>query len=393
MGSIGGAYGVYMDPWTIGGDFDGIPDLQLARLENINSFRGNQYFTRLDFRPTDKDTFAVSTFIVPSEASTSDNDSQGRPQADINSERLSYAFGLIYLRNISNTLLNEARFNLTRWGFDEVATNPQADFGLPRIEIEQVFSGRLRFGARRGQNTPGLINERQLDFRDMVTTIHGNHALKIGGEYRIDFNNNAEIGFARPLYTFLQQWNFANGTPIFMEIATDPTGTPARNNAKFRTSEFALFVQDDWKVRPNLTLNLGLRWSYYSPIEVTNGVIGNLRLGPDGGLADAVIESSDRLYESEWNNFGPQIGFAWSPDAFGERLVIRGGAGMGYDRLPNALLSNARRNPPNGNNFGLCCAGPWDPFLGGRIAYVASTDGTILGYPRNPMSWGRRESC
>jgi hypothetical protein len=66
-------------------------------------------------------------------------------------------------------------------------------------------------------------------------------------------------------------------------------------------------------------------------------------------------------------------------------MVIRTGFGMGYDRLPNALLSNARRNPPNGNNFGLCCAGPWDPFLGGRIQYTQSTDGSILGYPRNPL--------
>jgi hypothetical protein len=66
-------------------------------------------------------------------------------------------------------------------------------------------------------------------------------------------------------------------------------------------------------------------------------------------------------------------------------MVIRTGFGIGYDRLPNALLSNARRNPPNGNNFGLCCAGPWDPFLGGKIQYTQSTDGSILGFPRNPL--------
>lgn len=385
LGSIGGTYGTYLDPWNIGAGFDGVADLQLAQLEDINTFRGQQFFTRIDFHPTEKDRFAVSTFIVPSKAETSDRASQSRPAADLISERLNYAVGIIYSRSFSGNTVNEARFNFTRWGFDEAASNPNANFGLPRIEIEAIWGDRLRFGARRGQNTPGLINERQFDFRDVLTTVVGNHVLKFGGEYRVDLNSNAEIGFARPLYTFLQQWNFANGTPIFYEIATDLTGTPARNNAKFRTSELAFFVQDDWKFRPNLTLNLGLRWSYYSPIRTTNGVIGNLRLDSNGGLAGATIDTDEQLYDGDWNNFGPQVGLAWSPGMFDEKLVIRTGFGIGYDRLPNALLSNARRNPPNGNNFGLCCAGPWDPFLGGRIQYTQSTDGTILGFPRNPL--------
>ena len=385
LGSVGGSYGTYLDPWVTGGGFDGVPDLQFAQLENINRFRGDQFFTRIDFQPTEADRFTVSTFIVPSRSETSDNASQSRPQADIISERLNYAVGLIYNRTFTTTIVNEARFNFTRWGFDEAASNPNANFGLPRIEIEAIWGDRLRFGARRGQNTPGLIEETQMDFRDVLTNVVGNHVLKFGGEYRTDINSNAEIGLARPLYTFLTQWNFANGTPIFYEIATDLTGTPARNNAEFKTSELAFFVQDDWKARPNLTLNLGLRWSYFSPIRTTNGVIGNLRLDQNGGLAGAVIDTDEQLFDSDWNNFGPQVGLAWSPRRFEDRMVIRTGFGMGYDRLPNALLSNARRNPPNGNNFGLCCAGPWDPFLGGRIQYTQSADGSILGFPRNPL--------
>ena len=388
LGSIGGTYGTYLDPWTTGGGFDGVPDLQFAQLSNITEFKGNQYFGRVDLQATSKDKFTVSTYIVPTTAFSADPSAQSRPQADINSERLSYAVSLVYGRNLSSTMFNEARFNITRWGFDEAATNQDANFGLPRIEIEAIWGGRLRFGARRGQNTPGLINERQLDFRDILSVIKGNHGLKFGAEYRIDRNSNGEIGFARPLHTFLQQWNFANGTPIYMEIATDLTGKPARNNAKFKTSELAFFVQDDWKFRPNLTLNLGLRWSYYSPIKSTNGVIGNLLLGPDGGLAGSKVDTSETLYDSDWNNFGPQLGLAWSPGRLNDKMVIRTGFGIGYDRLPNALLGNARRNPPNGNNFGLCCAGPWDPFLGGKISYTSSTDGSILGFPRNPLLGG-----
>lgn len=385
LGSIGGAYGTYLDPWNIGGGFDEVPDLQLALLEDRNRFLGQQYFTRIDFHATENDRFAVSTFIVPGKAETSDRDSQSRPAGDVISERTNYAVGFIYNRTFSPTMVNEARFNITKWSIDELSSNPAANFGLPRVEIESIWGGRLRFGARRGQNTPASIEETQLDFRDVLTNVIGNHVLKIGGEYRLDINSNGEVGFARPLYTFLQPWNFANGTPIFYEIATDLTGTPSPNNQEFQTSELAFFVQDDWKFRPNLTLNLGLRWSYYSPIKSRNGVIGNLTLDQNGGLAGAVIDTDEQLYDSDWNNFGPQVGMAWSPGLFNDKMVIRTGFGMGYDRLPNALLSNARRNPPNGNNFGLCCAGPWDPFLGGRIQYTQSTDGSIFGFPRNPL--------
>ena len=153
------------------------------------------------------------------------------------------------------------------------------------------------------------------------------------------------------------------GTPILEEIAVDADGKPTGANTKFSTSELAFFVQDNWKFRPNLTLNLGLRWNYFSPITASDGVLGNLLPDANGGLAGARIVTDKTLYNKDYNNFGPQVGFAWSPERFRDKLVIRGGGGIGYNRLPNALLAQARRNPPNGRNLGYCCAGPWDPFL------------------------------
>src|SRR4029079_8449652 len=124
----------------------------------------------------------------------------------------------------------------------------------------------------------------------------------------------------------------------------------------YHTDNLAFFGQDDWKAKPNLTLNIGLRWEYFSPITPENGPIGNLVLGPDGGLAGAKIEAANTLTDKDLNNFGPQLGFAWAPDKFKNRLVIRGGGGIAYDRLANALLDNARRNPPAVQLFNLCCA-------------------------------------
>ena len=388
IGSITGAYGTYTPNDVSGGGLDGVADVQFAQLLNPRSFQGNQYFGRADYQVTDRDKLAFSTFIVPSKSFSADTAAQSRPQADINSERLNYSVAAIYTKNISPTMVNEARFNMTRWGFDETKTNPTADFGLPRVEIEGFYGDRLRYGFAKSQNTPGVITEKQFDFRDTLTKVWGNMVLKFGAEYRRDLNNNGEPGGARPLYSFARPWNFVNGTPVFELITADQTGKPAGNNTSFTTSELAFFVQDDWKLRPNFTLNLGLRWSTYSPIKAQNGVIGNLIPDANGGLAGAKISTDKLLYKRDLNNFGPQLGFAWSPMHFENKLVIRGGAGIGYDRLPNALLANARRNPPNGFQFGICCGGPGNPFVGGQIVFAASTDGTILGYPRHPLIGG-----
>src|SRR5439155_14205110 len=131
LGSPTGATGQYV-PFSqpLGGGPDGIPDVQYALLANPTSFRGNQYFTRVDYNLTSKDTVAVSAFITPVTTITSDNQAQSRPMADITSKRLNWDLAAIYTRNISATMLNEARFNFTRWGFDEVNSNPNVNFGI-----------------------------------------------------------------------------------------------------------------------------------------------------------------------------------------------------------------------------------------------------------------------
>lgn len=384
----------------LGGGLDGIPDLQYALLENPGSFTGNQYITRIDYQMTDKDKFFFSGTFAPVRNLTTDGAGQSRPMNDIISKRLNWGTAFVYQRNLSSNMLNEARFNITKWGFNEVDSNPNTNFGIPRIEIEGYLPGgdRLRFGAPRGENTPGVIGERQLDFRDTFTLIRGSQNFKFGGVYRLDLNDNTGTGGARPLFSFVRPWNFANDTPIFEAINADFNGNPSANGAGFKTSELAFFAQDDWKVRPNLTLNLGLRWSYYAPIQARgDGLLGNLVFG-SSGLANAKIVTSKKLTNSDYNNFGPQIGFSWSPNMFGleNKAVIRGGFGIGYDRLPNALLANTRANPPNGARYGLCCGGAgaagdedWaPPYLNGQILYALGSSNSPTSFPRNPVLGG-----
>lgn len=405
IGSIAGSYGSYVfasstnqtiDTGMVGGGLDGVADLQYVTLQNFNSFKGNQYTFRLDYQMTDKDKLTFTSNFTPLNSFTYNTAAQSREQSDLSSNRLTYLIGGIYARTISSSMLNEFRFNMTKWNFNEIDSNPNSDWGLPRIELENIWGDRLRFGAPRAETTPGFFNQKTMDFRNVLTKITGNHTLKFGGAYRKEINTSGSPGGARPLFTFRGMWNFANGAPLFEALNADATGTPRANDVPFNTANIGIFVQDDWKFRPNLTFNLGLRWEYFQPITAGNdGEFGRLIVG-NFGLVDARIERVKQFTDKDLNNFAPQLGFAWSPKMFDNKLVIRGGGGIGYDRLASALFSNVRFAPPNAARFSINNGRYDNPFNqnlnatnnSGIIQFAASTDGTIYGYPQNTSIGG-----
>jgi len=149
---------------------------------------------------------------------------------------------ITYTRTISATTLNEARFNVTRFAFNELQTSAATNFGLPRIEIEGLPFDRIRFGPPWSETTPGKFAENTFEVRDTLRNVRGNHALAFGGEFRKEQDNNNLIGGARPLYSFVGQFNFANGTPVFYQIDADPrTGGPPDTQRYFRSNTLAFF--------------------------------------------------------------------------------------------------------------------------------------------------------
>jgi hypothetical protein len=293
-----------------------------------------------------------------------------------------------WIRTISPTMLNEARANFTRFAFDQVATNPDVNFGIPRIEVEGLSVVRLELGAIRSETTPGLFAQNTFEVRDTLTWVRGNMALKFGVEIRREQDNNNLAGGARPAYVFRGLYNLANDAPYSESINADPnTGLPADAQRYFRTGTYAFFGQNDWKLRPNLTLNIGLRYEYFTPLREKRGRISNLVFAP-GDLLHSRIVVSDELFNPDRNNFGPRFGFAWSPTVFKDKLVLRGGFGIGFNRVPGVLFGNTRGNPPFFARHFICCGGATSeglfPFAGNRILYATGTSTSLLSYPVNP---------
>ena len=252
-----------------------------------------------------------------------------------------------YTRVFTPTLLTEFRFNYgnrinwTRsYGLNggwpsKLGLKGVPDDAFPQFNVTG-FQG-LGNGAQERQQFP----IQQFQWTNITTWIQGKNSFKFGFEIRPSYNyeiNRPLVSgsFAlSPLATGLPG-STTTGFGLASLLVGAPTGFSARTTEVLDRSTYynAAFVQDDWNVHPDLTLNLGLRWETDTPIkDYSNRMNGfdQRQINPVSGTPGVVkFMGMDGFrttpYGTDWNNFGPRIGFAWKP--FGSsKTVIRGGWG------------------------------------------------------------------
>lgn len=394
FGSLDGRpLGTWYQPGTgigqaIGNGPDGIPDWGIYDLSIPNSSVANQFNGRLDFHHNNDQIFFGMYYTT-----RSDLNGGNRPIEDVTLKPNNWTTTLGWTRPISSVLVNELRANLTRWDFNQLSPSGSTNYGIPQIRLFDFDAsglgdaGRI-IGVPQSGTTPSKLAQNTLALRDMATWVHGRHAMKFGVEYRHEQNNNDERGQARPDYQFRGLLNFANDACCFFEgIAVNPTTGGVPDGLRhFRTSNWGLFAQDDFKLRPNLTVDLGLRWEYFSPLTETNNKLTNYVFGPSGFI-DGSVKPVSPLYNGDHNNFGPRLGVAWSPERMHDKLVVRAGAGIYYNRDFGVVFNNVRQNTPFFAFAGLCCF--FDPGAingpppGSNIQYNIGTNNTAFSYPAN----------
>lgn len=299
--------------------------------------------------------------------------------------------------SFSPTIINELRVGATRveigifntgvggaLGFDPQISSalgiPNANAcgectGSILLGIEEPFQrGRQNQLEFIGDGGPFYFKSNNFSLGDTLTWSRGASTFKFGGDLRVRQNSNFDAGRAGAIKG---QYQYGTGTGGFLagnysgiNIGPRDSGSGAANfllgyapafvsrgtpgTPPFLSNkEISFFGQDDWKVNQNLTLNLGLRWDLFTQPTERHDAMSNynpandtLTRAGDGAPGGRDLVNSDR------NNFGPSIGFAWSGLKSDNTVVLRGGYALKYAVDTPGIPGILQANPPSGASYG-----------------------------------------
>jgi hypothetical protein len=251
-------------------------------------------------------------------------------------------FTLNETRTFSSAVVNEARFGFNRihilfspnarlnpldFGIKDGISEP---LGLPQISV--TGSG-LNFGGPAG--FPQGRSDTTYVASDTLNYLRGNHSFKFGGEWRRFLNNNTNRDTGT--FAFANMGTFLQGTANTFNVTLGDVSSAIAQGA------LGLFVQDNYKVRPNLTLELGLRYDWLmSPTERFNRFVDFV---PETDSLVRVNSGIAPVYHTSWKNFQPRLGFSWDPFKNGKTSIRAAYAILADQPVTNLVSANAS-NPP-----------------------------------------------
>ena len=360
----------------------------------------NTYIARFDFNLTNSQTLFVRgnyqndlvtrAVYFSSDCSTPGDNIQCFPDTPpLTTWNHPKGLALGHIWTVNSNVVNRFNYGLTRSAFTQ-----NGDSNENRVNFRFIFSPAA-FQRTLRRTTPVH------NFVDDVSWVRGNHTFGFGANIRLIRNNRNSLGASFDQAIINPSFysdsgdvliapfsDFASGTDLRDALASvigrysqynanlvydasgqlQAVGTPT--DRSFATEEYEGYFQDSWRMRPNFTLNYGVRWSTSTPVYERNG----LQVVPNVNLTDYFNErvassnsgvpftepitfvlggkanNAPGYYKQDWNNWAPSVSFAWSPDfgdnSFGKvfgrdgKSVIRGGFRMTYDRIGSALAVN-----------------------------------------------------
>jgi carboxypeptidase family protein/TonB-dependent receptor-like protein len=282
---------------------DGIPDVGSAFYVPTAWRRGNQFNGRIDYelRPG-KDRLYGNLYRT-----TSYTVNGGiRPAFDVPVLETTHFANVNHTHLFQSTKLNELRGGMMRL----VGTpDTPAHLEIPGITIADLSTG-TGFGTA---SYPRGWWQTNWHFKDVFTWAPSSHTWKMGGELRRMYGSAVNTTNYVPAYSFFSILNFANDEPRQMTRYVDPrTGEPVTAYSELRQTEWAVFLNDDWKATRNLTINAGVRYENYGTFVDKDGTLRNLIFGSGSTfaerLASARVDLVDRFYPPDNNNVAPRLG-------------------------------------------------------------------------------------
>ena len=319
-----------------------------ALSQPFNNYEGTG---RVDFQLTSKDRFFTRYIFQQDSTSNVPLGLAGGAQGQIYSvPGRSQQIGLDLTHTFSPLLLNQVRFSYSRsrsefdaGGFPDCVLQT---FGLCSPQVILNDPNSLGIGQSLVFPQGRIINIYEL--QDNASFVHGKHVMKWGGQYDRQRSPNYGLFEENGFFVFSDFNSLLANTPLLTQVAY---GQPI---LRFKENDLALYYQDDWRIRENLTLNLGLRWEFYSqPTNLLSDQSVAQQKGPNH-LWDQNLPLSLTTVPkvpNHYRNYGPVVGFAWTPRMlpalFGnDRTVIRGGFRIAYDFAYYNLGTNVEGSSP-----------------------------------------------
>ena len=365
---------------------DIVPFLKLLPLPNgaslgggLGEFRGSRTQTggedygmgRLDRRLGDKDSF-FGRFTID-QSSVSVPEFQLIPGGGALADDGGYRFlSLVYTRVLSSSTLNTLSAGLARNNvgeqqlFSATGLDPRLSGvpGDPLLGVSSTGVGGISIPQTLGApylgqsiNPPMRFIDNTFDYADTLIWTVGRHSLNLGANFKRYQMNELLSTYTHGQLTFGSVPNLLQGRLTQM-VAVGANPDVYRG---YRQTYASLFFQDDFKLLPTLTLNIGLRWERVTAPSEVNGKLSTVK----DVLHDSGFFKPDKLFElrDAFKGFAPRFGFAWSP-LKNQTTVFRGGFGMFREIPLEYIYSNVLNAPPYAQVFNISNPPFPNPFQG-----------------------------
>jgi hypothetical protein len=333
-----------MDAYPTGGTPTSNPDLDLYRLSASNQVDENYGSLRLDYHINDKYSLTARYFRDQGEATAPLNVTGNYQHVTAVPQN-----GMVSLQQIlSPAVINEVKagFNGAKTRLNGVAP-PVNEIPLSALSID--FTGTASIAGIGGQGVSGgaariggLIRSNSaqngrgvpytaytLTFSDQLSWIRQNHSVKFGVEVRPIRMYTDRLGGTT--YTYSNLNDLLGNRPSSVQVigdvsAPNPLHGGATGNRFLKQTYYIGYAQDEWKIRPNFTMNYGLRYEFYSVLREDR----NLFTFFDMAKGELDTDPNRPWYSSSKMNFGPRLAFTWAPGKLKNNTVLRFGAGYYY---------------------------------------------------------------
>ncbi len=342
----------------------------------VQSSSANQYLVRLDQNLLAHDRLYVRWIANHASAEVGRQELLGANIRGFRSPLDGFFadLGVGYMHQFSPAFINDFRFAFSR---NDSRIRFEVPSGSVRSQLESAgtpdFFPHLSFDDGLTAFGGAIYIPRHFifdtfSFADTLSHTIGRHNLKYGAEFRlIKENSNYQLE-TRPFYEFTSMFAFGDDQPWFSEalVNRDPTSSEfghfSATPREFTRKQWALFLQDDWKMRRNLTVNIGLRYEVFGSPSEAQGRLDNVTLGQGADIfaqfVNAKVGRVKKLFDTDYNNFAPRVGLAWDPTGQG-KMSVRSGFSVAFLEPYSNLFTNAARfDPPDATFIDLFPAFP-----------------------------------